>query len=200
MGNWAHFQKLDYEQLPFKCRGCHEYGHFMLNYPKKSEIQHDKTEGWHKVNRSKPKNQVGVDLKKGKGNKEARAITKERTQATSLTKETIEIRDDPNEAKEKSSNENSKDFEPAPSDQAKEQEEGTPMTKEEERREKNEEESETEEEEEEEGEIELTTPRLTKTKGRKSKKEEREQATYKDKLQGSQLTLEKLLKNIKNTR
>ena len=39
-----------------------------------------------------------------------------------------------------------------------------------------------------------------KTKGRKSRKEEREQATYKDKLQGSQLTLEKLLKNPRNTR
>ena len=65
---------------------------------------------------------------------------------------------------------------------------------------KSEEETESEEEEEKEGEIELTTPRLNKTKGRKSKKEVREQATYKDKLQGSQLTLEKLLKNMRNTR
>ena len=50
---------------------------------------------------------------------------------------------------------------------------------------KEEPELETEEEEEEEGEIELSTPRLTKTKGRKSRKEVRDQATYKDKLQGS---------------
>ena len=64
---------------------------------------------------------------------------------------------------------------------------------------KSEEDSGTEEEEEEEGEIELTTPRMSKTKGRKSKKEVREQSTYKDKLQGSQLTLEKLLKNTRNT-
>jgi hypothetical protein len=28
VGEWKHFQKIDYEQLPFKCRGCHEYGHF----------------------------------------------------------------------------------------------------------------------------------------------------------------------------
>ena len=41
---------------------------------------------------------------------------------------------------------------------------------------------------------------MTKTKGRKSRKEVREKATYKDKLQGSQLTLEKLLKNPRNTR
>ena len=152
------------------------------------------------MNRSKSKNQAGVDLKKGEGNKEARVIIQERTQATSPIKEAIEIREDSNQMEEKSSNESSKDSESAPSDQTKEQEEATPMTEEEERREKNEEESETEEEEEEEGEIELTTPRLTKTKGRKSKKEEREQATYKDKLQGSQLTLEKLLKNTRNTR
>ena len=55
-------------------------------------------------------------------------------------------------------------------------------------------------EEEEEGEIEISTPRLSKTKGRKSKKEEREQDTYKDKLQGSQQALEKLLKSTRNTR
>ena len=65
---------------------------------------------------------------------------------------------------------------------------------------KYEEELESEEEEEEEGEIEITTPRLTKTKGNKSRKEVREQTTYKEKLQGSQLTLEKLLKNPRNTR
>ena len=65
---------------------------------------------------------------------------------------------------------------------------------------KYEEELESEEEEEEEGEIVLTTPRMIKTKGRKSKKEVREKATYKDKLQGSQLTLEKLMKNTRDTR
>jgi hypothetical protein len=27
LNNWAHVQKLDYDQLPFKCNGCHEYGH-----------------------------------------------------------------------------------------------------------------------------------------------------------------------------
>ena len=25
---WMHIQQLDYEQLPFKCKVCHEYGHF----------------------------------------------------------------------------------------------------------------------------------------------------------------------------
>ena len=67
----------------------------------------------------------------------------------------------------------------------KDNEEGIVGTKEGESLGKSEEELESEEEEEEEGEIEITTPRMTKTKGRKSKKEVREQATYKDKLQGS---------------
>jgi hypothetical protein len=35
VGEWHHLQKLDYEQLPFKCRGCHEYGHFQRNCPKR---------------------------------------------------------------------------------------------------------------------------------------------------------------------
>jgi hypothetical protein len=34
VGDWQHYQKLDYEQLSFKCRGCHEYGHFQRNCPK----------------------------------------------------------------------------------------------------------------------------------------------------------------------
>ena len=25
---WTHIQQLDYEQIPFKCKVCHEYGHF----------------------------------------------------------------------------------------------------------------------------------------------------------------------------
>jgi hypothetical protein len=34
VGSWKHYKKLDYEQLPFKCRNCHEHGHFQWNYPK----------------------------------------------------------------------------------------------------------------------------------------------------------------------
>ena len=48
-------------------------------------------------------------------------------------------------------------------------------------------------EEEEEGEIEMATPSMRKVRGIKSSKEVREQVTYKDKLQGSQVTLERLL-------
>ena len=51
--------------------------------------------------------------------------------------------------------------------------------------ERSEEESNMEEEEEEEGEIEMATPSKKKERGRKSTKEVRDQATYKEKLQGS---------------
>ena len=41
--NWEDeewIQPIDYEQLPFKCRLCHEYGHLGWNYPKDS-LKHD---------------------------------------------------------------------------------------------------------------------------------------------------------------
>ena len=134
-----------------------------------------------------------MDPKKGEGNKEARVILLEGSPKTSKTKETNKARDDSNEVEEKSSNGDSKEPEANLSvQQMKDQDENTTVIKVGENMGKSEEESESKEEEEEEGEIELTTPRLTKTKGRKSKKEVREQATYKDKLQGSQLTLEQL--------
>ena len=70
VGSWSHIQKLDYEQLPFKCRGCHEYGHFAINCPKNSEEDKDKEEGWKQVKRSKdnPKVSNTVGHEKSKGN------------------------------------------------------------------------------------------------------------------------------------
>lgn len=32
---WTHIQQLDYEQIPFKCNVCHEYGHFSNRCTKK---------------------------------------------------------------------------------------------------------------------------------------------------------------------
>ena len=47
IGEWHHFQKLDYEQLPFKCHHYHEYDHFQKIYPKKpSDIENNPEEGW----------------------------------------------------------------------------------------------------------------------------------------------------------
>ena len=38
---WTHVQELDYEQLPFKCRHCHGYGHFAKHCKKKAEDHPD---------------------------------------------------------------------------------------------------------------------------------------------------------------
>jgi hypothetical protein len=70
VGSWSHIQKLDYEQLSFKCRGCHEYGHFARNCPKISEEDKGKEEGWKQVKRSKanPKISNTAGHEKSKGN------------------------------------------------------------------------------------------------------------------------------------
>ena len=53
IGSWQHYQKLDYEQLPFKCRNCQEHGHFQRNYPKAHLDDKEDGEGWQKVKKSK---------------------------------------------------------------------------------------------------------------------------------------------------
>jgi hypothetical protein len=52
LDNWSYIQTVDYEQLPFKCKACHEYGHFAKNVPRKRQIN-QKTKS--KNNGSKPK-------------------------------------------------------------------------------------------------------------------------------------------------
>lgn len=37
VAGWTHVQELDYEQIPFKCRHCHGYGHFAKYCKKRSE-------------------------------------------------------------------------------------------------------------------------------------------------------------------
>jgi hypothetical protein len=54
VGNWSHYQKLDYEHLPFKCRTCQEHGHFQRNCPKNQSPEKEDAEGWQKVKKSKP--------------------------------------------------------------------------------------------------------------------------------------------------
>ena len=53
VGDWHHFQKLDYEQLPFKCRICHEHGHFQRNCPKAPAGDKVEEEGWKEIKKGK---------------------------------------------------------------------------------------------------------------------------------------------------
>lgn len=52
---WQHYQQVDYEQLPFKCRHCHEHGHFQRNCPKIQEPETEKSpeEGWQQSKKQK---------------------------------------------------------------------------------------------------------------------------------------------------
>jgi len=58
---------LNYEQLPFKCRVCHEYGHFHRNRPENQEAQleKEKDEGWQAAKKYKtnPKSRQGPHRK-----------------------------------------------------------------------------------------------------------------------------------------
>jgi hypothetical protein len=54
VGNWSHYQKLDYEHLPFKCRTCQEHIHFQRNCPKNQIPEKEDVEAWKKVKKSKP--------------------------------------------------------------------------------------------------------------------------------------------------
>jgi hypothetical protein len=55
LGDWHHFQKLDYEQLSFKCRGCHEYGHFQRNCPNNPTTEKAGEERWQQAQKGKSK-------------------------------------------------------------------------------------------------------------------------------------------------
>ena len=48
VADWTHIQELDYEQLPFKCRHYHDYGHFARHCKKKNaeESENVKANQW----------------------------------------------------------------------------------------------------------------------------------------------------------
>jgi hypothetical protein len=53
VGKLHHYQKLDYEHLPFKCRNCHELDHFQRICPKVQPEDKEQGEGWQKVKKGK---------------------------------------------------------------------------------------------------------------------------------------------------
>ena len=53
---WNNLQTVDYEQIPFKCKYCHEYRHFAKSCPKeldKSNSEYKHKEGWNVASRKK---------------------------------------------------------------------------------------------------------------------------------------------------
>jgi len=52
-----YFQAIDYEQIPFRCRKCHEHGHLVRECPLNNKAEETKTEqaGKGKDNFIKPK-------------------------------------------------------------------------------------------------------------------------------------------------
>lgn len=86
--DWTHIQELDYEQLPFKCRHFHDYGHFARHCKKKiaEDQENAKDEQWiivQKAGATKPRgigttkekesSSVGQDLGAGNSNPSAKA-------------------------------------------------------------------------------------------------------------------------------
>ena len=51
VAEWSYVQELNYEQIPFKCRHCHGYGHFAHNCKEKTEVQmeNEKAKQWTQV-------------------------------------------------------------------------------------------------------------------------------------------------------
>eukprot|EP00253_Pinus_taeda_P026058 PITA_26058 len=196
VGSWSHIQKLDYEQLPFKCRKCHVYGHFARDCPKNSDVEKGKEEGWTQVKRAKNKpprtgnnNTKVPQADSGLQTPHMEDQRNKFNQLSSATKNSQGI-ETPNEGP--SHNE--------PQPESKQADKNTVITEEIPSEET--EDGQSSEDSEEEGEIESTraSPRWS-IRDRNTARENREQETYKDKVQGSQPTLEKILsKTPKMTR
>jgi hypothetical protein len=85
VAGWTHVQELDYEQIPFKCRHCHGYGHFAKQCKKKDEEQPDNQNGeqWTLIQKNNNKKKS-----KGKGtSKEAPSSSNPNQEKDSNNKE-----------------------------------------------------------------------------------------------------------------
>jgi len=192
---WHHYQQLDYEQLPFKCRHCHEYGHFQRYCPKVQEIPKEKEkeveEGWQPVKKPRaprkkdPRNPnppaaatKAPDPQKS-GNSFAALEVIEIVPPAALPKDSGKSVPEPEGVREGEENSDQGGKETPPDQEDLE--------------------GETEEESSEEG---NQDSKGKGKKGRRTNKEKREIATYADKLAGTQPTLPKILGHTatRNTR
>jgi hypothetical protein len=198
VGNWQHFQKLDYEQLPFKCRGCHEYGHFQRNCPKiPPSTEKEGDEGWQQARkgRSRARGQRNEQTEPQKIN--PTETTETENSFRILAKETEERAQDPNKEVQEGGK---KDQNPEDKGNKPTEEAGT---------QNNSPQKQDDSQNIEEGEISIgsesdeanevwATPKK-KGRGRKSKNVERNQEAYKDVLNGSQPTIKQAM-TVHNTR
>ena len=55
MEGWSHLQIVDYEQIPFKCKVCHEYRHFAKSCQKKVQQEDGEfqREEWNEVDKKR---------------------------------------------------------------------------------------------------------------------------------------------------
>ena len=59
IANWCYIQELYYEQIPFKCHFCHDYGHFARNCKKRLEDDLEKEKPqWTQIHKSGQSNQT----------------------------------------------------------------------------------------------------------------------------------------------
>jgi len=64
--DWSHIQQLDYEQIPFKCEVCHEYGHFANRCTKLIDVENgSQEEQWEMVKKKKTVSSVKAPLDSG---------------------------------------------------------------------------------------------------------------------------------------
>jgi hypothetical protein len=70
LDGWSYIQTVDYEKLPFKCKACHEYGHFAKNCPKATleNPENKAPEQWQPTKRKKVTNKSGAQQQERKTN------------------------------------------------------------------------------------------------------------------------------------
>jgi len=70
LDGWSYIQTIDYEQIPFKCKACHEFGHFTKNYPKQTHEnpENKAPDQWHPTKRKKVTNKLGAQQQERENN------------------------------------------------------------------------------------------------------------------------------------
>jgi hypothetical protein len=198
VGDWNHFQKLDYEQLLFKCRGCHEYDHFQRNCPKNPSTEKAGEEGWQQARNGKPKVKGPLNEKTTPPQTKILGTKETENSFSILAKEVDEEEPDPSKDVQEEGEKGNQN----PEDK------GNPIAEEEGAQDNSPQRLEGSQNIEE-GKISIAsdsedaseawaTPKKT-GRGRKTKKAERDQETYKDVLKGSQPTIKQLI-NVRHMR